>query len=166
MTLPIGTYNLSISNTGVSSFYIVINGKSNGVGRTSFTLTKSSDIGLKFYESTDTVLGNIQIELGSSATEYEPYKGSITEHIYLDEPLRKVGDYSDYIDFKNQKVVRKIEVLDDTGTKTISESFGTLAIPTEENVSLPALKTFKGTSIMSVDTAVLPSNIKAKYIRT
>ena len=55
VTLPIGTYNLSISNTGVSSFYIVINGKSNGVGRTSFTLTTSSDIGLKFYESTDTV---------------------------------------------------------------------------------------------------------------
>ena len=36
----------------------------------------------------------------------------------------------------------------------------------EEHISLPALKTFKGTSIMSVDTAVLPSNIKAKYIRT
>ena len=41
-----------------------------------------------------------------------------------------------------------------------------LAESTEENISLPALKTFKGTSIMSVDTTVLPSNIKAKYIRT
>lgn len=49
-----------------------------------------------------------QLEKGSSATEYEPYKGRITEHIYLDEPLRKVGDYADYIDFKNQKVIRNV----------------------------------------------------------
>ena len=31
------------------------------------------------------------------------------EHnIYLDEPLRKVGIYADYIDFKNQKVIRNV----------------------------------------------------------
>ena len=36
---------------------------------------------------------------------------------------------------------------------------------TEENISLPALKTFKGTNIISVDTSVQPSNIKAKYVR-
>lgn len=35
----------------------------------------------------------------------------------------------------------------------------------EESISLPALKTFKGTSIISVDTSVQPSNIKAKYVR-
>ena len=29
-------------------------------------------------------------------------------NIYLNEPLRKIGDYKDYIDFKNQKVVRNI----------------------------------------------------------
>lgn len=29
-------------------------------------------------------------------------------NIYLDEPLRKVGDYADYIDFENKKVVRNI----------------------------------------------------------
>lgn len=49
-----------------------------------------------------------QLEKGSPATPYEPYKGKTTTHIYLDEPLRKVGDYADYIDFKNQKVVRNI----------------------------------------------------------
>lgn len=108
---------------------------------------------IAYYAETDTAV-------------YEPYKGSQTTHIYLDEPLRKVGDYADYIDFKNQKVVRNVEVLDDTGTKTISESFGTLAPPTEETIALPALKTFKGTSIISADTTVLPSNIKVKYVRT
>ena len=39
---------------------------------------------------------------------YEPYQEPKTTNIYLNEPLRKVGDYADYIDFKNKKVVRKI----------------------------------------------------------
>lgn len=38
-------------------------------------------------------------------------------YIHLKEPLRKIGKYADYIDYKNQKVVRYIEkvVLDGTG---------------------------------------------------
>lgn len=184
-----------------------------------------------------------QLELGSTATEYEPYHEANTTHIYLDEPLRKIGDYSDYIDFKNQKVVRNIKEVTFDGTEnwdyrdtdniiylsinnvassvycysthflsealkdTVSPYFrpvtgilrlyqqsnnifyssadefkaflenqntaGTplivdyiLSTPVEENVSLPTLQTFKGTTIMSVDTTVLPSNIKATYIRT
>lgn len=31
-----------------------------------------------------------------------------TTSIYLDEPLRKIGEYADYIDFKNKKVVRNV----------------------------------------------------------
>lgn len=106
-----------------------------------------------------------QLEKGSSATEYEPYIPPVTTNIYLNEPLRKVGDYADYIDFKNQKVVRNVEVLDDTGTKTISESFGTLATPTEESIALPALKTFKDTNLISADSTISSSDIKAKYIK-
>ena len=128
------------------------------------TITTSIRIGAEIGTVNNLVFAP-QIELGSTATAYEPYKGE-TKHIYLDEPLRKVGDYADYIDFKNQKVVRNVEVLDDTGTKTISESFGTLAPPTEETIALPALKTSKGKSIISADTTVLPSNIKVKYVRT
>lgn len=33
---------------------------------------------------------------------------SITTKIYLDEPLRKVGAFADYIDFENGKVVRRV----------------------------------------------------------
>lgn len=44
----------------------------------------------------------------SSLGEYVPYFEPIYEHIYLDEPLRKVGDYADYIDFSKQIVYRKI----------------------------------------------------------
>ena len=105
------------------------------------------------------------LELGTTATEYEPYRVPVTANIYLDEPLRKIGDYADYIDFKGQRVVRRVGVLDNTSTKPISESLVALAIPTEEPIPLPALKTFKGTNIISVDTSVQPSNIKAKYVR-
>ena len=34
---------------------------------------------------------------------------SETINIYLKEPLRKIGDYADYIDLKNKKVVRQIK---------------------------------------------------------
>ena len=40
--------------------------------------------------------------------KYEPYIEPITTNIYLNEPLRKIGDYADYVDFANNKVVRKI----------------------------------------------------------
>lgn len=217
-------------------------------------------------------IGKIMIHEGAyTATtipKYEPYHEPITTHIYLDEPLRKVGDYADYIDFKNQKVVRNIfkqsllansiykkladviridgymagsiKAKSDThmlspmfkykyawfeniecvfhhhntgfnyywsvfwnrlgltydGTdvyrtedssrtaltnteilhiardwlSTLSEEdkevYMILDTPTEESVSLPTLKTFKGTSIVSVDTFVLPSNIKTKYVKS
>lgn len=39
---------------------------------------------------------------------YEPYKEPIKTNVYLDEPLYKIGDYADYIDFMNGKVVRNI----------------------------------------------------------
>lgn len=50
----------------------------------------------------------LQVEIGDTATEYEPYVQPTITNIYLDEPLRKIGDYFDYIDFANKKVVRNI----------------------------------------------------------
>ena len=58
-----------------------------------------------------TVNTDIQLEGGSTKTEYEPYIATVTTNIYLNEPLRKVGNYADYIDFEKQKVVRRIEVM-------------------------------------------------------
>lgn len=86
---------------------------------------------------------NIQIEKGTTVTNYEPYIEPITQNIYLDEPLRKVGDYADYIDFKNQKVVRKVK---------------------EEDISCQLPKTIAKTTIIEVGTSLPPSNIKGKYI--
>ena len=56
----------------------------------------------------NTNVSNIQLEKGAVATEYEPYVEPITTNIYLDEPLRKVGDYADYINFEKSLVFRKI----------------------------------------------------------
>ena len=61
---------------------------------------------------------DLQLELGDTVTEYESYKESITTNIYLDEPLRKVGDYADYIDFENKKVVRNVRELKLSGNET------------------------------------------------
>lgn len=49
---------------------------------------------------------NIQLETGTTATEYEPYHAPIQTTLYLDEPLRKVGDYADYVDFGKGEVIR------------------------------------------------------------
>ena len=39
-----------------------------------------------------------------------------------------------------------------------------LDVPSEKSTTLPALKTFKGTNIISVDTNISPSNIQVQYI--
>ena len=59
------------------------------------------------YVSALVVATDIQIEAGDTATSYEPYFNETT-NIYLSEPLRKLGDLTDYIDFENQKVVRQV----------------------------------------------------------
>ena len=57
------------------------------------------------------LLNEIQIEEGDTVTDYEPYLETNT-NIYLNEPLRKIGNYSDYIDLINKKVVRNIKLLE------------------------------------------------------
>lgn len=80
-----------------------------------------SHIGMISFTSYTTMyidINTFQIEEGTTATPYEPYgkykipvvvkadNKEIVTNIFLNEPLRKIGDYADYIDFKNKKVVR------------------------------------------------------------
>ena len=61
------------------------------------------------YQQTFTAkIWDIQLEEASVSTEYEPYKEPITTDIYLNKPLMGISKAFDYIDFENQKVVRKI----------------------------------------------------------
>lgn len=57
-------------------------------------------------------LKNIQLEKGITPTKYEPYVEPEIKKIYLNEPLRKIGNYSDYIDLINKKVVSNIKLLE------------------------------------------------------
>ena len=45
----------------------------------------------------------------------EDSKGITADNILLEEPLRKIGEYSDYLDFKTGKVVRQIKEYSFTG---------------------------------------------------
>ncbi len=69
-------------------------------------------IGLSLKRNTNTVCsGTIkpQLEEGTEATEYESYVEPKITNIYLDEPLRKIGEYADYIDYNNKKIVRNVK---------------------------------------------------------
>lgn len=46
---------------------------------------------------------NLQIEIGNIATDYETYIEPTTTNIYLDNPIRTVGDEVEYIDYSEQK---------------------------------------------------------------
>ncbi len=63
------------------------------------------------------ILKNIQLEEGTESTDFEAYEEKTT-NIFLDEPLRKVGNYSDYIDLINKKIVRNIKEKIFTGNET------------------------------------------------
>lgn len=49
-----------------------------------------------------------EYDVGTGKYKIEIATGKMTTCIYLDEPLRKLGDYADYIDFKNKQIVRYI----------------------------------------------------------
>jgi len=99
----------------------------------------------------DLTLGVGDLVIDKNDTNYGKYKVSIKitkengestiKDIYLDEPLRKIGEYSDYIDFKNQKVVRNIKEHELNGTETwnIYSQFYWSAFP-ERLVSSPNTK--------------------------
>ena len=129
-------------------------------------------IRLYMEDGTEGTWSNIQVVEGGvpSQENYEPYGYKIpvivnnqTTNIYLDEPLRKKGDNADYIDYVTQKLIRKVEVIDDTGTLPIEQSLQPLVPPVEESVVLPDIALQNGTNIIDVSTAVTPSNVEVAY---
>lgn len=79
---------------------------------------------------------DLMIFEGTKPRIYEPYgykipiiqssenTEPIIHSIYLDEPLRKIGDYTDYIDFANKKVVRTIAQMILNGSENIQTFAG------------------------------------------
>ena len=94
----------------------------------------------------------IQLEEGNKATDYEPYVND-RYSIYLDEPLRKVDNYVDYIDFRKQEIVRNVEEVD-------GELRG-LSTPVIEKISLPNILLSNSVNKLNILTSVTPSKIEA-----
>lgn len=111
-----------------------------------------------------TIFSNFQIAIGSDF-EYEPYIEPTTTNIYINTPLRKVGEYIDYLDYKQKKVVRSVEVLDESGTQNIESSYRGLATPIEELINIPEISTFKGTTVYSIESNVKPTSTSIEYWR-
>ena len=92
----------------------------------------------------------LQLEEGSVATSFESYGYKIpitvnntTMDIFLDEPLRKVGNYADYIDYENSKIYRHINILN-----LASKTFGYYpSAPTYGNYSIYWISSFNSTSV-------------------
>ena len=119
VTLSPGTYTFSAKgNKTITSGINIWLRTDNDVtynavtGNKTVTVSESSTWYVYFTVNSGTIIDDltisIQLESGSTATDYVPYKKETT-NIYLDEPLRKIGDKSDYIDLKNGKVVRNIK---------------------------------------------------------
>lgn len=107
-------------------------------------------------------INSIQIEKGSIQTDYEEYFEE-KALIELDEPLRKIGDYVDYIDFERQVVVRNVKVVDDTGTLSLEDSLRGLDTPVTEPIKLPTILTHENINNIYVNTSVAPSNLIVEY---
>ena len=120
--LPIGTYYLITPNThsnfriGVhliytddtySNFVIYENAKYNSI--TTSKEIKSYYLYLSSLTKNTIYNEEFKIMLAKSdnVIPYQPHYNK-TINIYLDEPLRKIDEYSDYIDFINGKIVRQL----------------------------------------------------------
>ena len=122
-SLEVGkTYVLNFKTTGTitaSNQIWILNSKEAWVRGTSRTIIDTDLTSPIFWygdgEGQTITISEIQITEGTETKEYKPYGYNIpliinnkTYNIYLNEPLRKVLDYCDYIDITNKKVVRNI----------------------------------------------------------
>ena len=63
---------------------------------------------------------NIQLEEGSTATEYEPYIGTTTTIDLQGNFLAKIGDVKDELDVVNGKLIKKVGRVQLNGTETLT----------------------------------------------
>lgn len=142
-----------IASTAYNSAKVVNLNSDKEIAFIRFSISKSSED-----------LDVIQLEEGTQATSYEPFGYRInvtatsedktqteTVSFCLDEPLYRLGDYKDYVDYRNQVVVRNIEVIDNTGTKHIKDSLKGLHAPKIETIVLPDLPVYEGTTTYTVE---------------
>ena len=121
-----------------SDCYVQLNGQSGNIMTNGYTAKSGDYISLIWiWNESGTVFDNVvkkpmisNNQITSSNYEHPGYKVPITvsngsdtktTNIYLKEPLRKIGEYADYLDLTNKKVVRYVTEVVFTGSETWSK---------------------------------------------
>ncbi len=149
-TTTSGTFNVLLADKNTNAY----KGKSCTIGTTAtFTATESftAILGINIAKENvtfDNVEVGMMIEENDTATEYEEYSEN-TANIYLDEPLRKVGDYSDYIDLINKKIIRNIATTKIGDLKNLTYYESSTAYPYGFFTGTPTLKRKNGLNLIS-----------------
>ena len=161
--VSIGIYNLTLSKSD-GKHYTLSNYRTWENKSYTFNVDSNSEViilvqgtGQKGdYTSLNMKIKNIKLEKNDDKTEYEE---DVTQNIWLDEPLRKIDDVADYIDFKNKKIVRYITY--DAAKKVYKK----LSVPIIKDIDLSNLNLVlkKGTNRISIGTNIAPSNIEVIY---
>ena len=134
-TKYIFSYNYSTLANTSSRVYCWYDKDKNFLGGSSYNPTSkqiviniSSDGYLRFSYDLNGV--DVQIEEGDTATNYEPYIEPTTTNIYLNDPLRKIYNNTDYIGYKDKKIIRQVGRTTFDGTEewvlhtTTNEGYG------------------------------------------
>ena len=99
-------------------------------------------------------------------------------NIYINEPLRKIGNVSDKLDFKNHQIIRNVGIIDSYNGESITTDYISstggldagatimyvLKLPVKEDIDdLPTIELIKGNNVISIDTKGVPSSFEIKY---
>lgn len=80
------------------------------------TITEDSDMYVYITVNVGITLNDIiiypMVNEGTMDLEYSKYFTPGKTNIYLDEPLRKIGDYTDYLDWNAKKIYRNVKKVD------------------------------------------------------
>lgn len=102
----------------------------------------TTSVGTLVTSTADSNYGKYQIQVKVTSSDS---RSAIT-NIYISSPLKQSGTLVDYIDYKNQKVVRQVDS------------------QTEETVSLPDISMYEDYSKIEIITNYNPSKIEVDYV--
>ena len=129
-----------------------------------FTITEDCDVWLAVGPYVDNgaqvISGNYQVELGSTATAYEPYTAqTVTGIPNLFSTLD--GSVRDEVDVVSGIVTRRTEAVYENGEIVVKA----LAEPVTEQTTPHALHSYAGTTIVDAQTNVDPVTLSVEYAK-
>ena len=109
---PLNVTYITLMPGGVASYNISVGSQKRRIGCTFTHALSTQQYAYPFMEircmGMSFTASNFMITEVDFDDSFEPYVEPIKTNVFLNEPLRKIGDYADYIDFKSNRVVRKI----------------------------------------------------------